>query len=138
MELRRPTSLVRIIVSDFHEGGSSEGLLLGKSYSSFCQRPVMHRKQARRKKLPHWPKLCSCSAVAWRLKATFAFTIHSPMTKTGSTWIRCAAPAAAVDPRVVRGRSPPPGEATQVGLWIGVRAHRLPQAVQAWACRHSV
>jgi hypothetical protein len=31
------------------------------------------------------------------------------MTKTGSAWIRYVAPAAAVDPRVVRGRSPPPG-----------------------------
>jgi hypothetical protein len=131
MELCQPTSLIRIIVSDFHEGGSSEGLLFGKPYSSFGQRSVMHRKQARRKKLAHWPKLCSCCAVAWRLKAAFAFTIHFPMTKTGSIWIRCVAPAAAVVPRVVRGRSPPLGEATRVGLWIGIRAHRLPQAVQA-------
>ena len=44
---------------------------------------------------------------AWRLKAISAFSDHHPMTKTGSTWIRCAAPAAAVDPCVVRGRAPP-------------------------------
>ena len=72
----------------------------------------MPRNQLRRKKFDRWPKVCSWCAVAWRLKASFAFTIHFPMTKTGSTWIRCVAPAAAVDPRVVRGRSPPPGEAT--------------------------
>jgi len=37
----------------------------------------------------------------------YAFTSRFPMTKTGSTWIRCRAPAAAMDPRVVRGRAPP-------------------------------
>jgi len=46
--------------------------------------------------------------------------------------------AAAVDPRVVRGRSPPPGGAARLGSGVGVRTHRLPQAVQAWARRHSV
>jgi hypothetical protein len=131
MKVLRTRDLTRIIVSDFYEGGSSGVLLFGKSYSSFSPRSAMHRKRARRKALRHWPKLCSWSAVAWRLKATFAFTIHFPMTETGATWIRCVAPAAAVDPRVVRGRSPPLGEATRVGLWIGVLAHRLPQAVQA-------
>ena len=114
-----------------HEGRFPEPLYLGKLYSSFLSFPAMPRNQLRRKKFDRWPKLCSCCAVAWRLKATFAFTIHFPMTKTGSTWIRCVAPAAAVDPRAVRGRSPPPGGATRLGLWIGVRAHRLPLAVQA-------
>src|SRR5262245_52753417 len=37
----------------------------------------------------------------------YAFTNRIPMTKTGSTWIRCVASAAEVDPRVVRGRAPP-------------------------------
>ena len=131
MKVLRTTSLIRIIVSDFYEGGSSEALLFGKSYSSVSQPSSMHRKLSKKKELLQWPKLCSWSAVAWRLKASFVFTIHLPMTKTGSTWIRCVAPAAAVDPRVVRGRSPPPGGATRLGLWIGVWAHRLVQAGQA-------
>jgi len=59
-----------------------------------------------------------------------AFTSHFSMTKSGSHWIRCTAPAAAVNPRVVRGRAPP-GAGVRLGLWIGVSAHRLPQAVQA-------
>ena len=114
-----------------HEGRFPEPFCLGKLYSSFLSFPPVPRNQLRRKKFDQWPKLCSWCAVAWRLKAAFAFTIHFPMTKTGCTWIRCAAPTAAVDPRGVRGRSPPRAGATRVGLWIGVRAHRLPLAAQA-------
>ena len=67
---------------------------------------------------------------AWRLKAISAFWDHYPMTKTGSTWIRCAAPAAAVDPCVVRGRAPPSAAGARAGLRSGVPVHRLPRAVQ--------
>src|SRR5262244_1192125 len=68
------------------------------------------------------------------LRATegfYAFTNRIPMTKTGSTWIRCVASAAAVDPRAVRGRAPPSVAGARIGTRFGVPAHRLLPAVPA-------